>query len=156
MTRKWFWRCAAACVLFALIGGAAGAQKAIPEDADFWSDYPNEQLADFLVSRMSDEELLSQIFMFGWKDDSASLLNRWISERGLGNVKVFGWNTDNLAYVAQGIAAMQRLSQNRRYKIPLFVATDQEGGWIRHVKGDTAVTPGNLAIGAGGYPIDAY
>ncbi|MDE5614367.1 MAG: glycoside hydrolase family 3 protein [Treponemataceae bacterium] len=156
MTRKWFWRCAAVCVLFALIGGAADAQKAIPEDADFWSDYPDEQLADFLVSRMSDEELLSQMLMFGWKDDSASLLNRWISERGLGNVKVFGWNTDNLAYVAQGIADLQRLSQNRRYKIPLFVATDQEGGWIRHVKGDTAVTPGNLAIGAGGYPIDAY
>lgn len=156
MRRKWIWRCAAACVLLALIGGAVGAQKAVPEDADFWSDYPDEQLADFLVSRLSDEELLSQMLMFGWKDETAPLLNRWISERGLGNVKVFGWNTDNLAYVAQGIADLQRLSQNRRYKIPLFVATDQEGGWIRHVKGDTTVTPGNLAIGASGYPIDAY
>jgi beta-N-acetylhexosaminidase len=36
------------------------------------------------------------------------------------------------------------------------VATDQEGGWIRHVKGETSDTPGNMAIGASGYPMDAY
>jgi beta-N-acetylhexosaminidase len=36
------------------------------------------------------------------------------------------------------------------------VATDQEGGSVRHVKGDTSDTPGNLAIGSGGYPQDAY
>jgi beta-N-acetylhexosaminidase len=40
--------------------------------------------------------------------------------------------------------------------IPLLVATDQEGGWIRHVKGATSETPGNMAIGASGYPRDAY
>jgi beta-N-acetylhexosaminidase len=37
-----------------------------------------------------------------------------------------------------------------------LVATDQEGGWIRHVKGATSETPGNMAIGASGYPMDAY
>jgi beta-N-acetylhexosaminidase len=36
------------------------------------------------------------------------------------------------------------------------VATDQEGGWIRHIKGATTVTPGNMAIGASGRPYDAY
>lgn len=148
--------CVVAGVLFALVAGVARAQKAIPEDADFWSDYPHEQLADFLVSRMSDEELLSQIFMFGWNDKTTSLLQQWIGARGLGNVKVFGWNTDDLPKVAQGIADLQRRAQARRYKIPLFIATDQEGGWIRHVKGETTVTPGNLAIGASSYPIDAY
>ena len=32
-------------------------------DINFWSDYPNEELADALVSRMSDEELYSRLGM---------------------------------------------------------------------------------------------
>ena len=44
------------------------AEKAkIPESADFWSDYPAEELGGFLISKMTDEELLAQIFMFGWE-----------------------------------------------------------------------------------------
>ena len=129
----------------------------LPDNIDFWSDYPNDLLADTLVNRMSDEELLSQILMFGWAGQEPSdLLNQWVSNRGLGSVKVFGWNTDNINLVAKSIRSLQQKSQARNFKIPLFVATDQEGGWIRHVKGDTSDTPGNMAIGAGGYPIDAY
>ncbi len=129
----------------------------IPDDADFWSDFPDEPLADFLVSKMDDSELLSQIFMFGWAGQEPSdLLNRWILERGLGSVKVFGWNTDDTLQVARSVASVQKKSQSRRLKIPLFVATDQEGGWIRHVKGKTSETPGNMAIGASGLLFDAY
>ncbi|MBQ9205211.1 MAG: glycoside hydrolase family 3 protein [Treponema sp.] len=129
----------------------------IPSTADFWSDYPNDQLADFLISKMSDEELLAQIFMFGWAgEEPSTLLTQWISERGLGSVKVFGWNTNNTEKVARSVASVQEFAQRRPLKIPLFVATDQEGGPIRHVKGDTTITPGNMAIGASKYPVDAY
>lgn len=129
----------------------------LPDNIDFWSDYPNDLLADTLVNRMTDEELLSQILMFGWAGQEPSdLLNKWVSDRGLGSVKVFGWNTDNINLVAKSVRSLQQKSQDRNFKIPLFVATDQEGGWIRHVKGDTSDTPGNMAIGADGYPIDAY
>ena len=51
---------------------------------------------------------------------------------------------------------MQRQSLRGPFGIPLLVATDQEGGWIRHVKGSTSETPGNMAIGASGIPQDAY
>lgn len=130
---------------------------AISPDSNFWSDYPHEQLADFLISRMSDEEILAQIFMFGWAGKEPSiLLNQWVTDRGLGSVKVFGWNTDDTELVARSIASLQERSQQRPLKIPLFVATDQEGGWIRHVKGDTSETPGNMAIGASAYPVDSY
>ncbi len=126
-------------------------------DINFWSDFPNEELADALVSKMSDEELYAQILMFGWAgSEPSALLNDWVLERGLGSVKVFGWNTDNTTLVARSIKSLQRKAQNRRLQIPLFVATDQEGGWIRHVKGNTSITPGNLSIGASGYPYDAY
>lgn len=129
----------------------------LPDDITFWSDYPDDVLAEALVSRMSDEELFAQILMFGWAGaEPSELLNRWVVERGLGSVKVFGWNTDNTDKVAESIAFLQKESQGRKYQIPLFVATDQEGGWIRHVKGATSITPGNLSIGASGYPIDAW
>lgn len=144
-------------IIFSLTTASLSAQKAIPENTDFWSDYPAEELADFLVSRMTDAELLSQILMFGWAGaEPSELLNQWVLDRGLGSVKVFGWNTEDLVQVAKSVTALQQKSQNRRLRIPLFVATDQEGGWIRHVKGETAMTPGNMAIGASGYPVDAY
>ena len=119
---------------------------AAQEDINFWSDYPNEELADALVSRMSDEELYAQILMFGWAGaEPSDLLNEWVLSRGLGSVKVFGWNTDNTTLVARSVKALQQKAQRRRLQIPLFVATDQEGGWIRHVKGNTSITYLNLA-----------
>ncbi len=132
-------------------------QTQIPENANFWSNFPNEELAEFIVDRMTDEELLSQILMFGWAGaEPDNLLFQWVGGRGLGSVKVFGWNTDDINLVAKSISSLQKSAASRRFKIPLFVATDQEGGWIRHVKGETAVTPGNMAIGAGGFPVDAW
>lgn len=131
--------------------------EALPADITFWSDYPDEILAKELCSRMTDDELLSQILMFGWAGaEPSALLNAWVSNRGLGSVKVFGWNTDNLTQVAKSVKMLQTRASERPFKIPLFVATDQEGGWIRHVKGETSDTPGNMAIGASGYPLDAY
>jgi len=123
---------------------------------DFWSDIPNEQLARELTNQMTDAELLSQSFMFGWAGaEPPQLLYDWV-ERGLGSVKVFGWNTDDIHLVTKSINSLQHAANENRFKIPLFVATDQEGGWIRHVKGDTSITPGNMAIGASGYPIDSW
>lgn len=127
------------------------------QDLDFWSDVPNAELAYVITKRMTDEELLSQMLMFGWAGaEPSALLNSWVLDRGLGSVKVFGWNTDNTTQVAKSITSLQQKAMSRRFKIPLFVATDQEGGWIRHVKGNTSITPGNLSIGAGGLPIDSW
>lgn len=146
-------------LLFILISGffllSLNAQNS--SALTFWSPLPNEELAEKLISQMTDEELLAQILMFGWAGSEASpLLLDWIKLRSLGSVKVYGWNTDNIVSVAKAVSQTQKLSQQTRFQIPLYVATDQEGGWIRHIKGSTSDTPGNLAIGASGYPIDAY
>ena len=130
--------------------------KKLPSSITFWSDYKNELLARALVERMTNEELFSQVFMFGWAGaEPEQLLYDWVS-RGLGSVKVFGWNTDNIVNVARAISSLQKSAARNRFQIPLFVATDQEGGWIRHVKGATSITPGNMAIGASGYLSDAW
>ena len=124
---------------------------------NFWDSLPDAELAQKIVKEMTNEEALAQIFMFGWAgaDPSKEVID-WVSIRSLGNIKVFGWNTDNNHKVAQSVATLQKLSAQGRFEIPLFVATDQEGGWIRHIKGKTSETPGNLAIGASGLPSDAW
>lgn len=122
----------------------------------FWSNFSNDVLAEKIVDEMTDSELLSQTFMFGWAGaEPSELLFQWV-ERGLGSVKVFGWNTDDIHLVAKSISSLQKKALEGRFQIPLFVATDQEGGWIRHVKGDTQITPGNMSIGASGLPYDAW
>lgn len=143
---------AAAGILFL----AFGKTSIYSQQIDFWSDYPSDQLAKMITDQMTDSELLSQTFMFGWAGaEPPELLYQWVS-RGLGSVKVFGWNTDDIHLVAKSIKSLQKSAAENRFKIPLFVATDQEGGSIRHVKGDTSITPGNMAIGAAGYPADAW
>lgn len=122
--------------------------------------YDNEEpsiLAEKIANAMTEEELLSQIFMFGWKGNSPdALLFDWIEKRGLGNIKVFGWNTTDSTKLACAIAELQKRALSRRFNIPLFVATDQEGGLVRHVKGLAMHTPGNLALGASSICHDAY
>ena len=123
---------------------------------NFWTRMDNDELAARITDEMTDTELLSQTFMFGWAGtEPPELLYQWV-ERGLGSVKVFGWNTDDIYLVSKSISSLQKEAAEGRFQIPLFVATDQEGVWIRHVKGDTSITPGNMAIGAGGYPSDAW
>lgn len=124
---------------------------------NFYDDEEPFILAEKIANAMTDEELLSQIFMFGWKGDNPDdLLFDWIEKRGLGNIKVFGWNTTNSIKLASVITELQQRALKGRFNIPLFVATDQEGGVVRHVKGLAMHTPGNLALGASSICHDAY
>lgn len=116
-----------------------------------------EELAAALVEAMTDEQALAQTFMLGWLGTEPSpLIMDWIRSRNIGGVKIFGWNTYDTRRLAQTVGEFQKASLESAYNIPLLVATDQEGGWVRHVKGSTSETPGNMAIGASGYPRDAY
>jgi len=128
-----------------------------PPRRDFWAPGDIGDRADGILAGMSDEEVLGQLFMMAYPGDAPpDLLFDWIRKRGLGGVKIFGWNADNTDKLAASIAALQKAALESGHGIPLLVATDQEGGWIRHVKGATTVTPGNMAIGASGRPYDAY
>jgi beta-N-acetylhexosaminidase len=110
-----------------------------------------------LADAMSDEEALAQTFMLGWVGAEPSpLIIDWIRDRKIGGVKIFGWNTGDTRRLAKTVGELQQASLAGPLGIPLLVATDQEGGLVRHVKGDTSETPGNMAIGASGYPRDAY
>ena len=119
----------------------------------FWDD----MASDGVVEMMNDEELIGQVLMLGYIGSSPSEeFLEWIRVRKIGGVKVFGWNALDLTALSEGIGQMQQTAAETELQIPLFVATDQEGGWVRHVKGETSVSPGNLAIGATGNPRDAF
>jgi beta-N-acetylhexosaminidase len=106
---------------------------------------------------MSDEELLGQVFFLGYVGERPSEeILRWIRDRHIGGVKIFPRNVTDLPSLARDIAAMQRLAAGGRFHVPLFIATDQEGGWVRQIKDETSVSPGNLALGAIGAPSDAF
>ena len=123
----------------------------------FHDDIPPQQLAALLEEAMTDEQALAQLFMFGWVGEEPSpLIMEWIVNRNIGGVKIFGWNTADTQRLARTVGEFQKASLEGAYNVPLLVATDQEGGWIRHVKGSTSETPGNMAIGASGYPQDSY
>jgi beta-N-acetylhexosaminidase len=136
--------------------------SASPPKADFWASAlkgrdAEATLAASLVGRMSDEEVVGQILMLAYPgDEPGPLLYEWIDKRALGGVKIFGWNAEDSGKVAKAVAGIQGAALGSGLGIPLLVATDQEGGWIRHIKGATTITPGNMAIGASGRPYDAY
>jgi beta-N-acetylhexosaminidase len=138
--------------LFLTLAGGGRAHS-----GDFDSPEPPEVLAARILERMTDEQALAQTFMLGWVGAEPSpLIMDWIWDRGIGGIKIFGWNTGDTRKLAETVGILQEAALERESGIPLLVATDQEGGWIRHVKGSTSETPGNMAIGASGYPRDAY
>jgi beta-N-acetylhexosaminidase len=125
----------------------------------FWGlEGVDQELAlDALMVDMSDEERLGQLFMLSYGGDVPTpLLYSWIRLRGLGGVKIFGWNAEDTTRLGAAISAIQDAAARSPHDVPPFVATDQEGGWIRHVKGNTSITPGNMAIGASAWPSDSY
>jgi beta-N-acetylhexosaminidase len=114
-------------------------------------------LAGQIAGAMTDGELLGQVLFLGWqgKSPSAEIL-RWVGTRAIGGIKIFPRNVTDLTSLVRDVSVMQKLAAKNRFAIPLFVATDQEGGWVRHIRGETSVSPGNLALGAAGAPGDAY
>jgi beta-N-acetylhexosaminidase len=131
-----------------------------PLDASsFWTlaGADREAGARALLADMSDVERLGQLFMLSYGgDEPTALLYAWIRERGLGGIKIFGWNGEDTRKLSSSIRAIQDAAQLGPHDVPPFIATDQEGGWVRHVKGGTSITPGNMAIGASAWVSDAY
>lgn len=129
----------------------------ISAQSDFYSSGTEVHDAELLTESMNREELLGQLFMIGFfgTGPSPEILS-WIEKRNLGGVKIFGWNVVDLPTLGITIGAYQKAAAKTKLKIPLFIATDQEGGWVRHIKGKTSITPGNLSIGATKLPYDAY
>ncbi|BCR22031.1 Beta-hexosaminidase [Borrelia sp. HM] len=125
---------------------------------NFWTTKDDkENLIDQIVNHMDNKELLGQMFMISYPGDKITKFTLdFIKEKNLGGIKIFGWNAKNLQMLVESINKAQSMSQKNRFKIPLFIATDQEGGWTQHIKLNTSKTIGNLGITATLSPNDSY
>ncbi len=118
---------------------------------------PPDRLVERLLAAMSPEEKLGQVFFVGYQGTAPSdAVKRWISDRHVGGVKLFTRNVSTLSELARGVREMQQMALSSRLGIPILVATDQEGGWVQHIRSGTADSPGNMALAAAGMPRDAY
>ncbi len=123
----------------------------------FNDDVSEDLLVDSIIREMTPEEILGQVFFLGYIGKEPSThLKRWIRERSIGGVKIFTRNVADLTSLARSIREIQELALHNRFQIPLLIATDQEGGWVRHIRSGNAVSPGNMAVGASGKPGDAF
>jgi beta-N-acetylhexosaminidase len=124
---------------------------------DFFDPGSPSTVAQRIADAMTEDELLGQVFFLGYQGIGPSAeIQRWIRDHHIGGVKLFPRNVADLTSLASDIALMQGLANRGRFHVPLFIATDQEGGWVRQIKDETSVSPGNLALGAEGVPEDAY
>ncbi len=113
--------------------------------------------ASKIAEKMSLSQLAGQVMMIGYMGSTPPPeIIEWIKDRNIGGIKIFGWNSDNLSVLSKSIEQMQKAAEKTEFKLPLFIATDQEGGWVRHVKGNSSVTPGNMALGASEIINDSY
>ncbi|MBU0936954.1 MAG: glycoside hydrolase family 3 protein [Spirochaetes bacterium] len=130
-----------------------------PLVTSFWDmeGVDTDTAVELLFAALSPEARLAQLFMLTYNgtNPGPGILS-WFNRFGLGGIKIFGWNAENTTVLAAAIRQIYRAADKSPLGIPPFIATDQEGGWIRHVKGGTSVTPGNMAIGAAGTASDAY
>ncbi|MDV5373170.1 glycoside hydrolase family 3 protein [Enterobacter hormaechei] len=111
-----------------------------------------------LVTTMSTEEKIGQILMMDFRhwgvgDDGQkqaltkinSDVAKLITDYHLGSVILF---RENLIDTPQTVSLINAV-QNARSNLPLFVSTDQEGGYVTRLRVGTEM-PGNMALGATG------
>ncbi|MCL6474282.1 MAG: beta-N-acetylhexosaminidase [Firmicutes bacterium] len=105
-----------------------------------------------VIEKLSLSERIGQVLCFGWQGDSpeeARTVNAHarvlVEEMQVGGVVLLGRNVDSQRpeQIRQTLAELQR-----RSRIPLFIAIDQEGGMVNRLRAPFHEFPGNMALGA--------
>ncbi|WP_145524389.1 glycoside hydrolase family 3 protein [Yersinia vastinensis] len=112
--------------------------------------------AEKVISKMSFDEKLGQILMVdirSWSNDNSSdkkpfteindTVSQIIHDYHLGSIILF---RENLIDTPQTVELINNL-QRARSNLPLFISTDQEGGYVTRLRVGTEM-PGNMALGA--------
>ena len=104
---------------------------------------------DALISRMTLEEKMGQLFIFGVGGrEVGELPKAHIQKRFAGGFVLYEKNIRLPEQVAALTTELQKLSKATSRGIPLFIAIDQEGGKVSRFKKGITTLPGNMALGA--------
>ncbi|WP_432090140.1 glycoside hydrolase family 3 protein [Streptomyces sp. NRRL F-5630] len=149
-------------------GTARAARPAHPAPARAARAFPPDPLADRrLLSRMTREEKVGQLFVMRFHGDSATApsaadaqANRedigvataagMIARYHLGGVIYFGWagNIRSPRQVAALSNEVQRAGLGLRVPVPLLVSIDQEHGAVQRIGPPATQLPGAMSLGA--------
>jgi beta-N-acetylhexosaminidase len=103
-----------------------------------------------ILARMSIEEKLGQILIFGFKEENLDDDYRsWISSGRVGNIKIFLRNVESKEQLKKLTILVKYHTNISELRIPPFIATDMEGGLVNHIRyDDIPLAPSAALIGA--------
>ncbi|MFJ3989242.1 glycoside hydrolase family 3 protein [Streptomyces sp. NPDC090032] len=158
----------------ATAGAAAVTLSGVPAQADDASHKDKDARLKRLISRMSLEEKVGQLFVMRVYGHSATEpdqadIDANLAEIGvrtaaelidkykLGGIIYFTWahNTRDPHQIADLSNGIQRAGLAQPSRIPLLISTDQEHGIVCRVGEPATLFPGAMAVGAGGSRSDA-
>ncbi len=104
-----------------------------------------------LIPQMSIEQKVGQLIVVGFGGTRINAdIRSIIRQHFVGGVTLFARNIQSSRQVARLTNDLQTLTRATEHQIPLFIAMDQEGGWVARLKIGATVLPGNMALGAAG------
>jgi beta-N-acetylhexosaminidase len=107
-----------------------------------------EKRTDKIISRMSLEQKIGQMMVYGFKGTKASEdALRLIDKYNVGGLVVFTHNIEDQSQLSSMTRQLQNYSVAKN-KVPVFIAIDQEGGKVMRIKNFGTTLPGNMNIGA--------
>lgn len=107
------------------------------------------------IASMTTEEKVGQMFMLAFAADQLDAARALMEEHLVGGAYI---GDDNVPTAAAAVALcnkLQSFAANTRLGIPLLLGCDQEGTWSV-MTAESAMGPGNMALGATGDPQRAY
>ena len=108
-----------------------------------------------IIASMTTEEKVGQMFMLAFAADQMDEARVLMEEHLVGGAYI---GDDNVPSARSAVALCNRLqgfAANTRLGIPLLLGCDQEGTWSV-MTAESAMGPGNMALGATGDPQRAY
>jgi beta-N-acetylhexosaminidase len=97
---------------------------------------------EFDLSHWSIEDKIGQLLIVGYRSEQQ------IENLKVGGVVLFSWNVEGGIEKTQKLIATLQQKAKKNLKVPLFVATDQEGGRVLRIRRGMTPFPDASAIGA--------
>ena len=107
------------------------------------------------IQSMTTAEKVGQMFMLAFAADQLEEARILMEEHFVGGAYIGDDNVPTAAAALDLCNSLQSYAGNTRLGIPLLLGADQEGTWSV-MTAESAMGPGNMAIGATGDPRQAY
>lgn len=107
------------------------------------------------IASMTTEEKVGQMFMLAFASDQLDEARILMTEHLVGGAYISDENVPTAAAALALCNSLQAFAAGTRLGIPLLLGADQEGTWSV-MTAESAMGPGNMALGASGDPDCAY